>query len=958
MSTTNTAYTSPTPTSVLSGLDSGGSAQKNQGITIGSFLASLAAGLIIFGVELGVFIVIHGKFTRIYAPRTFLVPERERTQPPPKGIWQWLLPIFRTNNSDFIQKCGLDAYFFLRYLRTLLKIFIPCALLILPILIPVNVVGGRGADFAVGDYGYHNTYTNVTGLDTLAWGNVRPTNNNRYWTHLILAITVIAYTCSIFFDELRNYIRLRQAYLTSPQHRLRASATTVLVTAIPTKWCTFAALDGLYDVYPGGIRNIWINRNFDDLSDKVKMRGKYAQALESAETNLIRKAKKESVEKEKKAAKKAGKKLQDKDITSPQHDDESALAGAQTDGISSGDPHQTRHTVDEAMEDSPSDQSPVVNKPAIPIPVIGEGINAVGHGFEKIGKTVLGGFKLAGKDVDDRLNTTGGFVPDESGIGIGERRRDYRATGPVAVSQKDQPASQEREIRNVTFGNDLRPSMDQNTGKSDESTVRPSTSYDDTDRHQVPGTEGKAGLGIKGASVDNRTDGVLDIGDVINNPERIGEEDANRTSALQFWKRKHKSPFGIPSPTPHGVEEDEFPLSRPSPMTPGCNPQAVINGKQPETPLTQKVKEKVKLSKDEKEETKYASALEEGYDPNEGDAKWKEFVKEKDRDTMRLPIFGWQWMPSLPLLGHKVDTINFCRNEIARLNLEIEEDQKHPEKYPLMNSAFIQFNHQVAAHMACQAVSHHTPQQMAPRIVEISPDDVIWDNMSITWWESYLRTGGIVILVAGLIVLWAVPVTFTGLLSNITYLTKFKVLDWILRAPTWFLSIVQGVLPQALLALLLYLLPVILRLCARLQGNHTGMGVQLSVQAYYFSFLFIQVFLVVSIASGITSIIPEIAKSPGSVPSLLAQNLPKASNYFFSYLLLQALSVSAGALVQIGGLVSWFILAPLLDSTARQKWKRQLNLPNMQWGTFFPVYTNLACIGKYSIHVRIYHGIE
>jgi hypothetical protein len=55
--------------------------------------------------------------------------------------------------------------------------------------------------------------------------------------------------------------------------------------------------------------------------------------------------------------------------------------------------------------------------------------------------------------------------------------------------------------------------------------------------------------------------------------------------------------------------------------------------------------------------------------------------------------------------------------------------------------------------------------------------------------------------------------------------------------------------------------------------------------------------------------------------------------------------VSAGALVQVGSLLSWFVLAPLFDSTARDKFKRQTSLSEMQWGTFFPVYTNLACIG-------------
>ena len=88
-------------------------------------------------------------------------------------------------------------------------------------------------------------------MDQLAWGNIKPEHTDRYWAHLVLAVLSILYVCAVFFDELRGYIRLRQAYLTSPQHRLRASATTVLVTAIPKKWLSVEALTNLYDVFPG-----------------------------------------------------------------------------------------------------------------------------------------------------------------------------------------------------------------------------------------------------------------------------------------------------------------------------------------------------------------------------------------------------------------------------------------------------------------------------------------------------------------------------------------------------------------------------------------------------------------------------------------------------------------------------------------------------------------------------------
>jgi hypothetical protein len=76
----------------------------------------------------------------------------------------------------------MDAYFFVRYLGMCLKLFCPMALIILPILIPLNYVDGKGTN-TIGATRY-----NVTGLDTLAWSNVAPQHTRRYWAHLVLAV--------------------------------------------------------------------------------------------------------------------------------------------------------------------------------------------------------------------------------------------------------------------------------------------------------------------------------------------------------------------------------------------------------------------------------------------------------------------------------------------------------------------------------------------------------------------------------------------------------------------------------------------------------------------------------------------------------------------------------------------------------------------------------------------------
>ena len=37
---------------------------------------------------------------------------------------------------------------------------------------------------------------------------------------------------------------------------------------------------------------------------------------------------------------------------------------------------------------------------------------------------------------------------------------------------------------------------------------------------------------------------------------------------------------------------------------------------------------------------------------------WKHYLKEKDRDHMYIPPQGCTWMPAIPLIGRRVDTIH------------------------------------------------------------------------------------------------------------------------------------------------------------------------------------------------------------------------------------------------------------------------------------------------------------
>jgi hypothetical protein len=75
----------------------------------------------------------------------------------------------------------------------------------------------------------------------------------------------------------------------------------------------------------------------------------------------------------------------------------------------------------------------------------------------------------------------------------------------------------------------------------------------------------------------------------------------------------------------------------------------------------------------------------------------------------------------------------------------------------------------------------------------------------------------------------------------------------------------------------------------------------------------------------VTTTIEELADSIEAIPTVLAENLLKASNYFFSYIMMHALTTFALTLVQANGLIDMHILSPALNKTLRQKWMRGQN---------------------------------
>ncbi|KAL3457212.1 DUF221-domain-containing protein [Aspergillus heterothallicus] len=326
-----------------------------------------------------------------------------------------------------------------------------------------------------------------------------------------------------------------------------------------------------------------------------------------------------------------------------------------------------------------------------------------------------------------------------------------------------------------------------------------------------------------------------------------------------------------------------------------------------------------------------------GEDDGESGSVAAQWVKPSDRPTHRLK----------PIIGKKVDTINWARSEIERLTPEIEKLQGNHRagEADLVSSVFVEFYEQADAQAAYQSVAHNLPLHMAPRYIGLEPTQIIWSNLRIKWWERIIRYAASCAFVGALVIFWAIPTAFVGSLSNIDSLTdRVHFLSFINHVPGFIKGAITGLLPTILMAVLMALLPIVLRLMAKIGGAPSLAAVELTTQNFYMLFQVVQVFLVVTLASSASSVVTSIINDPTSAPSLLANKIPTASNFYISYIVLQGLSFSSGALLQIAGLILGKVLGRILDNTPRKMYSRWSNLAGLGWGTVYPIFTLLAVI--------------
>ncbi|KAK6008183.1 hypothetical protein QM012_000086 [Aureobasidium pullulans] len=336
---------------------------------------------------------------------------------------------------------------------------------------------------------------------------------------------------------------------------------------------------------------------------------------------------------------------------------------------------------------------------------------------------------------------------------------------------------------------------------------------------------------------------------------------------------------------------------------------------------------------------------------NKAEKKGKEDKSTIDRESGRVEvdpkIRPTHRLGKIPLIGKKVDTIDWARPEIVRLNKSVREEIDNANNADKIPAVFVQFETLEYAQAAHRQMSGTMQKikgaKLTPKVVGVEPQDVIWSNLNKKNIVTRLIKIASTIFVILMIVFWAIPVAFVGAISNVKTLETIPGLTWISSIPDVILGVITGLLPSVLLAVLMALVPIVLRLLAGM-FEPTRSAVELRVQAWYFSFQVVDVFLVTTFASGAAAVAKQIVDQPASAPTLLASNLPLASNFYTAYFVVTMLNQAAMLVLNIAPLLFIAFLGRILDSTPRKVYNRYINLIGLGWGSVYPANAMLGVI--------------
>eukprot|EP00243_Klebsormidium_subtile_P003337 TRINITY_DN16700_c0_g1_i1.p1 TRINITY_DN16700_c0_g1~~TRINITY_DN16700_c0_g1_i1.p1 ORF type:complete len:742 (-),score=286.06 TRINITY_DN16700_c0_g1_i1:415-2640(-) len=272
----------------------------------------------------------------------------------------------------------------------------------------------------------------------------------------------------------------------------------------------------------------------------------------------------------------------------------------------------------------------------------------------------------------------------------------------------------------------------------------------------------------------------------------------------------------------------------------------------------------------------------------------------------------------LGLLGNKVDTIDWCRDQLAALESKLADEQAATTTDRTINSAMVYFNSRAVATMAAQSV-HAKKAETWQTQVAPEPREVIWANLGIPWWERFVRQSAVYGITFLIVFFFMIPITIVSGFSTLDNLKKFAPFLKSVFNISAISAILQAFLPQLALIIFLAILPSLLLFLTKKEGIASIAHANRGTAGKYYYFMVFNVFLGVTVAGSALGQLKQMTKNPSGIIDLLGSSIPQQATFFITFIMLKTFIGNALGLSQVVRALIYLVKLKFLVKTEEEK---------------------------------------
>lgn len=186
-----------------------------------SIYAALIWSFAVSGLLFLLFVLLRPRDSHVYARRLKVADEKHAPRPLSRHLFGFIPAIRDVHEQEMVEKVGLDATIFLRFLRMLRNLFLVLSVIGCAVVIPVNLVGA------------HSFYSDYNNVSTLLKFTPQYIFGEKFWAFVILAYVFQFLVFAFIWWNYRTVLRLRQQYLRSDEYTKELHSRTLMVRRIP-----------------------------------------------------------------------------------------------------------------------------------------------------------------------------------------------------------------------------------------------------------------------------------------------------------------------------------------------------------------------------------------------------------------------------------------------------------------------------------------------------------------------------------------------------------------------------------------------------------------------------------------------------------------------------------------------------------------------------------------------------